>query len=96
MALTDKEIRAAKGTDKKIKLFDSGGLFLIVTPRQMRFHPSVTNGFGSSNRNSQTFCTRRNGTEIPCRPPFETVGTAYRFGRPPRQRGFGQATPILP
>jgi len=32
MALSDVMIRPAKATDKPIKLFDGGGLFLQVTP----------------------------------------------------------------
>lgn len=32
MALTDKSIKAAKASDKQTKLFDSGGLFLLVSP----------------------------------------------------------------
>ena len=32
MPLTDIAIKAAKSTAKPVKLFDAGGLFLIVTP----------------------------------------------------------------
>jgi hypothetical protein len=32
MALTELEIRAAKAVEKPLKLFDGGGLYLLVTP----------------------------------------------------------------
>lgn len=32
MALTEVEIRAAKAVEKPLKLFDGGGLYLLVTP----------------------------------------------------------------
>jgi len=31
MALSDTKIRGAKTSDKQVKLFDGGGLFLLVT-----------------------------------------------------------------
>lgn len=37
MALTDVEIRSARATDKPIKLFDGGGLFLSVQPNGSRW-----------------------------------------------------------
>ncbi|MBI4695351.1 MAG: integrase family protein [Gammaproteobacteria bacterium] len=36
MLLTDAEIRSAKAKDKTLKLFDGGGLFLLVTPAGSR------------------------------------------------------------
>jgi len=32
MAFTELEIRAAKAVEKPLKLFDGGGLYLLVTP----------------------------------------------------------------
>jgi len=32
MALTELEIRAAKAVEKPLKLFDGGGLYLLVAP----------------------------------------------------------------
>lgn len=37
MALTEIEIRAAKAVDKPVKLFDGGGLFLLVNPNGSRW-----------------------------------------------------------
>lgn len=37
MALTDVEIRSAKAVDKPLKLFDGGGLFLLVNPNGSRW-----------------------------------------------------------
>jgi hypothetical protein len=37
MALTEIEIRAAKAVDKPLKLFDGGGLFLLVNPNGSRW-----------------------------------------------------------
>lgn len=37
MALTDTSIRSAKPQDKPAKLFDGGGLFLLVTPNGGRW-----------------------------------------------------------
>ena len=36
MPLTEVEIRSAKATDKPLKLFDGGGLFLLVNPNGSR------------------------------------------------------------
>ncbi len=33
MALTDTKIKGTKPTDKPVKLFDGGGLFLLVNPK---------------------------------------------------------------
>ena len=37
MSLSDAQIRAAKATDKPVKLFDGGGMFLLVTPQGNRW-----------------------------------------------------------
>jgi hypothetical protein len=42
MALTEIEIRAAKAVDKPVKLFDGGGLFLLVNPNGSRCSGSNT------------------------------------------------------
>lgn len=37
MALTDIEIRTAKAVEKPLKLFDGGGLYLLVNPNGSRW-----------------------------------------------------------
>jgi hypothetical protein len=37
MALTELEIRSARATEKPIKLFDGGGLYLFVQPNGSRW-----------------------------------------------------------
>ena len=37
MALTDKEIQALKPREKKYKIFDGDGLYLLVHPRGWKF-----------------------------------------------------------
>ncbi len=37
MPLTDKAVKNAKAGDKPVKLFDGGGMFLLVTPAGQRY-----------------------------------------------------------